>query len=92
MADEAGRQTVSSGSPFEERIGISRAVRVGRNISVSGTAPLGPDGKTVGVGDAYAQTRRCLEIILQAVKDAGGAAEDVVRTRIMLVDTKFCDE
>ena len=77
------RQLVSSGSPFEPRVGMSRAVRVGTWISVSGTAPL-RDGKTVGVGDPAAQARRCLEIIGAALEQAGGSLADVVRTRTLL--------
>ncbi len=75
------RQTVSSGSPYEPAIGISRAVRIGNVVSVSGTAPIGPDGKTVGIGDAAAQTRRCIEIIRAALEQAGASLEDVIRTR-----------
>jgi enamine deaminase RidA (YjgF/YER057c/UK114 family) len=78
------RQRVSSGSPYEPRIGISRAVRSGRVISVSGTAPLSPDGKTVGVGDAVAQARRCFEIIQAAIEGLGGHLSDVIRTRAFL--------
>lgn len=78
------RQRVSSGSPYEPRIGISRAVRSGRVISVSGTAPLSPDGKTIGVGDPAAQARRCLEIIQAAIEKLGGDLSDVIRTRTFL--------
>ncbi|HYD54722.1 MAG TPA: RidA family protein [Gemmatimonadaceae bacterium] len=78
------RQLVSSGSPFEPRVGMSRAVRVGPWVSVSGTAPLGPDGRTIGVGDAATQARRCLEIIAAALAQAGVGLEAVVRTRIIL--------
>jgi len=79
------RKLVSSGSPYESKIGMSRAVRVGNVISVAGTAPIGVDGRTVGVGDATAQARRCLEIISKALADAGASLEDVVRTRTLLV-------
>lgn len=79
------RKLVSSGSPYEPRVGISRAVRVGTVIAVSGTAPLGADGRTVGVGDAGAQARRCLEIIAGALEKAGGSLQEVVRTRTLLV-------
>ena len=77
-------QLVSSGSPYEPRVGISRAVRAGCLLVVSGTAPLGPDGRTVGVGDAGAQARRCLEIIQRGLESAGASLSDVVRTRILL--------
>jgi enamine deaminase RidA (YjgF/YER057c/UK114 family) len=77
-------QLVSSGSPYEPRVGISRAVRAGPLLVVSGTAPLGADGRTVGVGDAGAQARRCLEIIQRALESAGASLSDVVRTRILL--------
>ena len=80
------RHHVSSGSPFEKTIGFSRAVRVGRTIAVSGTAPIAPDGTTAFPGDLYHQTRTCLEIIKTAIENAGGRLEDVVRTRIMLTD------
>jgi enamine deaminase RidA (YjgF/YER057c/UK114 family) len=78
------RKLVSSGSPYEPRVGISRAVRVGSIISVAGTAPLGADGQTVGGSDAAAQARRCLEIIAAALEKAGGSMSQVVRTRILL--------
>ena len=80
------RQLISSGSPFEPIIGFSRAVRVGNHIFVSGTAPIGIDGKTVGVNDPYLQTKRCLEIISQALEKAGARLENVVRTRTFLVN------
>ncbi|HYT38019.1 MAG TPA: RidA family protein [Acidimicrobiia bacterium] len=78
------RQQVSSGSPFEAMIGFSRAVRVGRQIAVSGTAPVWPDGSCDA--DPAVQTRRCLEIVVAALAEAGASAADVVRTRIFLVD------
>jgi len=84
--DAMERQLVSSGSPFEKPIGFSRAVRVGNIIAVSGTAPIAPGGGTAYPGDLYRQTRTCLEIIKAAVENAGGRLEDVIRTRIMLVD------
>lgn len=74
-------ERVSSGSSYEPVIGFSRAVKVGRTIAVSGTAPIGADGKTAGAGDPAAQTRRCLEIIIAAIEQLGGSARDVIRTR-----------
>ena len=79
------RKLISSGSPYEPKVGISRAVRVGNVIAVSGTAPIGADGRTVGIGDAGAQARRCLEIIAAALDKAGASLRDVVRTRTLLV-------
>jgi enamine deaminase RidA (YjgF/YER057c/UK114 family) len=78
------RQLISSGSPYELQIGISRAVRVGSVVAVSGTAPLGPDGRTVAVGDPAGQARRCLEIIKQALERAGASLDQVIRTRTLL--------
>ena len=78
------RKLISSGSPYEPKVGISRAVRVGSIIAVSGTAPLGPDGQTVGKGDPAAQARRCLDIIKEALERAGSSLDQVVRTRTLL--------
>jgi enamine deaminase RidA (YjgF/YER057c/UK114 family) len=79
------RLRVSSGSPYEPRIGLSRAVRAGRFVAISGTAPLDAEGRTVARGDPRGQARRCFEIVRDAVEQAGGALEDVVRTRMLLM-------
>ncbi len=78
------RTFVSSGSPYEPVIGISRAIRAGTIIAVSGTAPLGPDGRTVGKSDPAAQARRCLEIIAAALDKSSASLHHVVRTRVFL--------
>ena len=80
------RLNIHTGAPWESIVGYCRAVRVGSHVAVTGTAAVGENGKVVGVGDAYAQTRRCLEIIEKALKDAGAGIEDVVRTRIYVTD------
>jgi enamine deaminase RidA (YjgF/YER057c/UK114 family) len=80
------RTLVSSGSPLEPAIEFSRAVRVGSMIAIAGTAPIGPDGRAACPGDVYLQTRRCLEIAIRALAEAGGSPGDVIRTRIMLTD------
>ena len=77
------RHLISSGSPYEGKIGISRAVRIGSFISVSGTAPI-KDGKTASIGDATAQARVCMEIIRKALADAGASLNNVIRTRTLL--------
>jgi enamine deaminase RidA (YjgF/YER057c/UK114 family) len=80
------RRIVSSGSPLEPQIGFSRAVRVGNQIAVAGTAPIAAGGGTAGVGDVYAQTVRCLAIIAEALAGVGASLNDVTRTRVMLTD------
>ncbi|WP_211100041.1 RidA family protein [Acuticoccus kandeliae] len=80
------RQLISNGNPMESVVGFSRAVRVGPYISVGGTAPVDANGKTVGIGDVYAQTRQCFEIIKAALEEAGSGLEDIVRTRVILTD------
>jgi enamine deaminase RidA (YjgF/YER057c/UK114 family) len=82
--DVTERVQVSSGSPWELVVGYSRAVRVGDRVVVAGTAPQWPDG-TVDP-DPGAQARRCLEIIADALDEAGASLQDVVRTRVYLVD------
>jgi enamine deaminase RidA (YjgF/YER057c/UK114 family) len=79
-----GRTRISSGSPYEPVIGFSRAVRVGDRVVVAGTAPVWPDGSCDP--DPAAQTRRCLEIIVAALRQAGAGPEHVVRTRMFLTD------
>ena len=81
---DSPRRRVSSGSPYESIIGISRAVRAGGLICVAGTAPLDAAGKTVAPGDAAAQARRCFEIVARALEELGASLSDVVRTRILL--------
>jgi enamine deaminase RidA (YjgF/YER057c/UK114 family) len=83
------RQRISSGSKYEPSIGFSRALRVGRNVYVSGTAPIWPDGSCDP--DPEIQARRCLEIILEALAQAGASAKHVVRTRMFLTDPSYAD-
>jgi enamine deaminase RidA (YjgF/YER057c/UK114 family) len=80
----ARRQLVSSGSPYEEPIGFSRAVRVGDRVLVAGTAPTWPDGHVDP--DPEVQAERCIEIMLAALAEAGAEPVDVVRTRTYLVE------
>ncbi len=83
------RQHARSGSPFEDTIGFSRAVRVGHTVAVAGTAPVWPDGSVDP--DPTVQARRCWEIALAALEEIGGRVEDVVRTRQYLVTPDIAD-
>jgi enamine deaminase RidA (YjgF/YER057c/UK114 family) len=84
------RQLISSGAAFEERVGYSRAVRVDRSVWVSGTAPILP-GDADPPEDAYEQACICLEIIANALAEAGASLDDVVRTRIYVVHATDID-
>lgn len=74
----------SSGSPWEEKVGFSRAIRVGDRVLVSGTAPVWPDGSCAP--GAEAQARRSLEIIAAALEEVGARMEHVVRTRMFITE------
>ena len=81
------RQRVASGSPYEPTIGFCRALRVGDRLLVAGTAPIWPDGSCDP--DPKVQARRCFEIILEAMRQLGGEAHHVVRTRMFLTDASY---
>ena len=81
-ANKPNRRRIASGSPYEPQIGFSRAVRAGDRVLVSGTGPVMPDG---GCPDSTAeQARRCWEIVIAALAEAGASVDDVVRTRTLL--------
>jgi len=79
------RRRTTSGSPFEEQFGFSRAIREGNRIVVAGTGPIEVDGTTTA-GGATEQADRCCALIVKAIEDLGGNAKDVVRTRMFLTD------
>lgn len=76
---------IASGAPWEDRVGYSRAVRVGPWVEVSGTAAV-REGTVVGEGDAYRQAAEALRIVAEALAESGAALADVVRTRIYVTD------
>lgn len=82
---------VSSGAEWEDKVGYCRAVRIGNTIEVSGTTSV-RDGKIVGVGDLYTQTKTCFDIIIKAIEEAGGKKEHIVRTRMFLTDLSQWEE
>ena len=79
------RTQIGSGSPWEDKVGYCRAIRVGNVIEVAGTTAVDGD-KLVGKGDLYAQTKFVLEKIENALIDLGASMEDVVRTRSFVTD------
>jgi enamine deaminase RidA (YjgF/YER057c/UK114 family) len=85
------RRRVSSGSPYEPVIGFSRALVAGHHVAVSGTAPVMPGGEAPPPG-TYEQAKRCLEIVIAALVEAGAGPEHVVRTRSFLVDAADWEE
>ncbi len=85
------RINISSGAKWENIVGYSRAVRIGNIVEVSGTAPVDGD-KIFGAGNAYAQTKFCLQKIEKALIEAGASLKDVVRTRMFVTDISLWEE
>ena len=83
--------SVASGSPYEPVIGFSRAVVAGHHVSVAATAPIMADGGEPP-RDAYGQARRCLEIVVAALEEAGASVADVIRTRCYLTAAEDWEE
>lgn len=88
----AERRRVATSAPWADKVGYSRAVRVGDTIYVSGTAPMTEGGEIAHPGDVHGQAMRCLEIIIAALGEAGARPEHVVRTRIYVRDAAMWEE
>jgi enamine deaminase RidA (YjgF/YER057c/UK114 family) len=85
------RRRVASGSPYEPVIGFSRAAVVGHHVAIAATAAIMPDGGEPPA-DAYGQTKRCLEIVVAALEEAGASVRDVIRTRCFIVAAEDWEE
>lgn len=83
---ENKRLNISSGAPWEDIVGYSRAVRIGNIIEVAGTTAVDENGVTLGLNDMYAQTQYILQKIENALQQAGANLSDVVRTRMFITD------
>ncbi len=86
------RQLVRSESPWEDKVGFSRALRSGSHVWVAGTAAIAADGSTIAPNDAYGQTLAIFDKIENALREAGAELKHVVRTRIFVTDMKYADE
>jgi enamine deaminase RidA (YjgF/YER057c/UK114 family) len=87
-APGSDRTRYASGTPWEPKVGYSRAIRVGSRIYVSGTTATSPGGALVGLGDAYAQTVQALDNIERALAALGGERSDIVRVRVYVTDLR----
>ncbi|MBS1976818.1 MAG: RidA family protein [Bacteroidetes bacterium] len=86
------RTNFSSGAPWESIVGYSRAVQIGNQLEVTGTVAIGEDGKVVGKGNPYEQTRFIINKAEKILVSAGFTLSDVIRTRIFVTDIAFWKE
>lgn len=86
------REKFSSGAPWEEKVGYSRAIKSGQVIEISGTIALDAEGNSLAVGDPYQQTLEIIKIAKAMLAKAGSSLEDVIRTRIYVTDISRWEE
>jgi enamine deaminase RidA (YjgF/YER057c/UK114 family) len=89
---ENNRIKISSGAEWEEKVGYSRAIRIGKQIEVSGTIALDSEGNSVAVGDPYRQTIQIISIARKVLEEAGSSLDHVVRTRMYVTDISMWEE
>jgi isochorismate pyruvate lyase len=92
QAHDRSPQRTFSGAPWESKVGYCRAIRMGNTIAVTGTTSLDDTGKIQSPGDAYGQTKRCLEIIERAIQSLGASRHNVIRTRMFVIDISKWEE
>ena len=90
--DRGTRERLSTNTPWEPRVGYSRAIRVGNSIHVSGTTATDESGNLVGRGDAYVQAKQVIANLRRAIEALGGRLEQVVRTRMYVTDIARWEE
>lgn len=83
---ELKRKNIASGTSWEEKVGYSRAVKIGHFISVSGTTATDDDGQVIGIGDPYLQTVQCIKNIEKALSKTGTSLSNVIRTRLFVTN------
>jgi enamine deaminase RidA (YjgF/YER057c/UK114 family) len=86
LSQSSQRINIASGSPWEDKVGYSRAVRIGNVVEVAGTTAVDEQGQVVGLNDPYEQTRFILTRIANALASVGAGLQDVVRTRMFVTD------
>jgi len=86
------RLEISTGAPWERKVGYSRAVRIGSLVDVSGTVAVDEDGKVIGAGDPYVQAKVIFEKIRKSLEDTGASINDVIRTRMYVTDISNWNE
>ena len=77
---------VSTGAVWEDLVGYSRAIKNGSHIEVSGTIAIDENGKVVGTGNAYEQTKYIIQKAERAIQQLGGELRNVTRTRMFTTD------
>lgn len=92
MDSKMNIQRTFTDAPWEKKVGYCRAIRMGTTVAVTGTVALDDNGNLHAPSDAYAQAKRCLEIIERAIKPLGANRRNIIRTRLFVTDIKCWEE